>query len=117
MVLLNTHTTDAASAVIIYALPTIHLANQYRAAVRTFAANKTARGTLMPAKVEFTKLAPQMMIVSSRGPALAGGGAIIKPDITAPGVDIFAAWSPAADPQDPLAWRYLSGRPGWHETR
>ena len=31
------------------------------------------------------------------GPALAGGGDLLKPDITAPGVDVIAAVSPAGD--------------------
>ena len=31
---------------------------------------------------------------SSRGPALAGGGDLLKPDITAPGVDVIAAVAP-----------------------
>ena len=31
------------------------------------------------------------------GPALAGGGDLLKPDITAPGVDVIAAVSPAGN--------------------
>ncbi len=38
-----------------------------------------------------------MAAFSSRGPALAGGGDLLKPDITAPGVDVIAAVSPAGD--------------------
>ena len=33
----------------------------------------------------------------SAGPAIAGGGDLLKPDITAPGVDVIAAVSPAGD--------------------
>ena len=40
---------------------------------------------------------PQMAAFSSRGPALAGGGDLLKPDITAPGVDVIAAVSPPGD--------------------
>ena len=46
-----------------------------------------------PGQVE----APAMAAFSSNGPALAGGGDLLKPDITAPGVDVIAAVSPAAD--------------------
>ena len=35
-----------------------------------------------------------MAAFSSAGPALAGGGDLLKPDITAPGVDVVAAVSP-----------------------
>ena len=38
-----------------------------------------------------------MAAFSSNGPALAGGGDLLKPDITAPGVDVIAAVSPAGD--------------------
>jgi subtilisin family serine protease len=34
---------------------------------------------------------------SSAGPALSGGGDLLKPDITAPGVDVIAAVSPVGD--------------------
>jgi hypothetical protein len=40
--------------------------------------------------------APTMAGFSSFGPALAGGGDLLKPDITAPGVSVIAAVSPAA---------------------
>ncbi|MGB7449912.1 MAG: cell wall-binding repeat-containing protein [Ornithinimicrobium sp.] len=42
------------------------------------------------------KVAPEMAGFSSYGPALAGGGDLLKPDITAPGVDVIAAVAPPA---------------------
>ena len=42
--------------------------------------------------------APEMAGFSSYGPAIAGGGDLLKPDITAPGVDVIASVSPAGDP-------------------
>ena len=39
-------------------------------------------------------VAPAMAGFSSFGPALAGGGDLLKPDITAPGVDVIASVAP-----------------------
>jgi subtilisin family serine protease len=43
---------------------------------------------------QVTAKAPQMADFSSAGPAEAGGGDLLKPDITAPGVDVIAAVAP-----------------------
>ena len=37
--------------------------------------------------------APEVAAFSSRGPALAGGGDLLKPDILAPGVDVYSTRS------------------------
>ncbi|KAJ8900169.1 hypothetical protein K2173_024809 [Erythroxylum novogranatense] len=42
-------------------------------------------------------LAPKLAVFSSRGPSLPGPE-VIKPDVTAPGVNILAAWPPATSP-------------------
>ena len=41
---------------------------------------------------------PDIAAFSSRGPILAGGGDILKPDIAAPGVDVLAAVAPPGNP-------------------
>ncbi len=55
-----------------------------------------ATGTILEA-TPTTAIAPAMAPFSSRGPALAGAGDQLSPDITAPGVDVLAAVSPAGN--------------------
>ena len=69
--------------------PTVHLPAEDREAVLAAAdAGKTAR--LQVAETR-TAIAPQVAGFSSRGPMLADGSDVVKPDITAPGVGIVAA--------------------------
>ena len=42
--------------------------------------------------------APTSVAFSSQGPAIAGGGDLLKPDITAPGDEILAGYMPSANP-------------------
>ncbi|KAI3886988.1 hypothetical protein MKX03_022781, partial [Papaver bracteatum] len=55
----------------------------------------TARGGSATIKIGATIQAPKMAVFSSRGPNPIAPD-IIKPDITAPGVNILAAWPPAS---------------------
>ena len=87
-------------------VPTVHLANTDRAAVFAYAATPGATASLGQGTQVAGALAPDVASFSSRGPALAGGGDLLKPDIMAPGVDILAAVSPAASGRD---WDFLSG--------
>ena len=86
-------------------VPTVHLQNTDRAAVRAYADTPGATATISAGVVTQVQ-APLMASFSSRGPLLAGNGDLLKPDITAPGVDVLAAYSPVATGRD---FEFLSG--------
>ena len=44
--------------------------------------------------ISYNNPAPRIADFSSDGPLTAGGGDILKPDVTAPGVDVLAAVAP-----------------------
>ena len=76
-------------------VPTIHVDEVAGAAVKAYVtsagASATATiGAVSPAPVA----APKMAAFSSRGPLLGTSGNLLKPDVTAPGVDVLAAVSP-----------------------
>lgn len=78
------------------AVPTVQVSNTDGAAIKNFVqANAGAKGTINPAVIG-TKPAPIMADFSSRGPN-AGDSNVLKPDLTAPGVDIIAQVTPAQD--------------------
>lgn len=77
-----------------HAVPTVHLQNTDRAAVKAYAATAGAKATINKATLTFTSPAPYTASFSSRGPLVAGGGDLLKPDLIAPGQDILAAVSP-----------------------
>ena len=76
-------------------VPTVHLQNTDAAAIKTYAATAGATATINDSQLTFSAPAPQIAAFSSRGPLRAGGGDLLKPDVTAPGQDIVAAYSPA----------------------
>src|SRR5262249_12023931 len=79
-------------------VPTIHVSHGDRAPVLAYIPWAGAGATAsLSAATQIKVEAPAMASFSSRGPARAGGGDLLKPDITAPGVDVIAAVSPAGD--------------------
>ena len=75
-------------------LPTVHLQNTERAAVKAYAATPGATATINKAQIVLNAAAPFTASFSSRGPLRAGNGDLLKPDLIAPGQDILAAVAP-----------------------
>ncbi|WP_249714564.1 S8 family peptidase [Rhizomonospora bruguierae] len=74
-------------------VPSVHVDQAAGLAIKAYAATAGATAALS-ASVSGTAQAPEMAAFSSAGPALAGDGNLLKPDITAPGADVIAAVAP-----------------------
>ncbi|WP_166408834.1 S8 family serine peptidase [Labedella phragmitis] len=107
MVLVNTSpdSTDLDA----HSVPTIHVDSAARDALVAYTATDGATATLENGNTagEAPAPTPQVAGFSSRGPVLADGSDLIKPDVAAPGVNILAATA-NADEADPT-WGYMSG--------
>ena len=81
-----------------HVIPAVHLPDTAREAVREYAAEDGATARILAgvAKGSKTKV-PEVVSFSSRGPSLGGDGDILKPDISAPGVDVIAAVAPPSN--------------------
>ncbi|HCT75942.1 MAG TPA: hypothetical protein DGT23_04985 [Micromonosporaceae bacterium] len=77
-------------------IPTVHLQSAAGLAIKAYAAGAGATASLSVGAATVGR-APNVASFSSAGPALSAGGDLLKPDITAPGVDVIAAVSPAGD--------------------
>ncbi|MGE5262939.1 MAG: S8 family serine peptidase, partial [Acidobacteriota bacterium] len=92
MILLNTSPNSLNAD--FHFVPTVHLADTDRAAVKAYAATAGATATINKATIVYNAPAPFTASFSSRGPLRAGGGDLLKPDLIAPGQDILAAVAP-----------------------
>lgn len=76
-------------------LPHVHLTVAHRETVIAYTLASAAGGataTIQAATIKLGETAPAMADFSSRGPIPVANGVVMKPDITAPGVDVHAAY-------------------------
>ncbi|MEX0160059.1 MULTISPECIES: S8 family peptidase [unclassified Microbacterium] len=92
-----------------HAVPTVHLASVHRAAVLAYVQGGVDRPITLVGEntTGVVTPVPQIAGFSSRGPMLADGSDIMKPDIAAPGVAILAATQNA--PGEAPTFGILSG--------
>ncbi|MDJ0376159.1 S8 family serine peptidase [Cryobacterium sp. PH31-L1] len=91
-----------------HTVPTIHLDSPYWEATFAYAGSAAASVIFTDGNTtSYTPPTPQVAGFSSRGPVLADGSDILKPDVTAPGVAILAD-GPNAEGGEPT-WQFLSG--------
>ncbi|HCT77593.1 MAG TPA: hypothetical protein DGT23_13585 [Micromonosporaceae bacterium] len=92
MILANTSDAQSINGDLHY-VPTVHFNATVGNAIKAYAAN--AGATAAMSVVDTSPVtAPAMAGFSSYGPAKAGAGDLLKPDITGPGVDVIAAVAP-----------------------
>jgi hypothetical protein len=95
MILLNV--TPGSVNADLHFVPTVHLGDTARAAVKTYAAGVNPTAVINQSTLVYDVPAPFTASFSSRGPLTAGGGDLLKPDLIAPGQDIVAAVAPPAN--------------------
>ena len=78
-------------------VPTIHVTPADGAAIKAYAAGANPTGRLAAAVILPVGAPAAVASFSSRGPVLAAGGDLLKPDLSAPGVDVMAAVAPGGN--------------------
>jgi hypothetical protein len=95
MVLMNVPGGRTDQFFVDFGLPYVHVTSAQRDTVLQYvqSSNSAATATLNPAKAKLGQTAPAMAEFSSRGPIPTANAVVLKPDVTAPGVNVFAAYS------------------------
>jgi hypothetical protein len=106
MILANTSANSLNADV--HFVPTVHVDHVAGAAIKTYVkSTDAASAQLSEGVIGAGAVAPKVASFSSRGPALAGSGDLLKPDLMGPGVDVLAAVAP---PQNSgRDWDFYSG--------
>jgi hypothetical protein len=81
----------------LHSVPTVHVDDVDGAVIRAYAQTAGATAEIFPSYDASPAPAPEIAAFSSRGPLQAGSGDILKPDVSAPGVDILAAVAPPSN--------------------
>ncbi|CBI38832.3 unnamed protein product, partial [Vitis vinifera] len=97
MLLLNTASQGEEIRVDPHVLPASALGASASISIRNYTSSGNPTASIVFKGTVFGKPAPVMASFSSRGPALKEPY-VIKPDVTAPGVNILAAWPPTVSP-------------------
>lgn len=109
MILVNTSPSSINAD--LHHVPTVHLAHTDRPAIKAYAGGASPTATIHPAELGYDAVpSPVTALFSSRGPLLAGGGDVLKPDVIAPGQDIIAAVAPPGN--QGLSFNVYSGTSG-----
>ena len=102
-----TNTTPNSLNADVHFVPTVHVDNVAGAAIKAYVSSiPDPTASLSAGTATLGVKAPQVAAFSSRGPAVAADGDLLKPDIMAPGVDVLAGFSPANGGRD---YDFLSG--------
>ncbi|MEP7089447.1 MAG: S8 family serine peptidase, partial [Nocardioidaceae bacterium] len=118
----------------LHAVPTVHLAVSGAAVLERYVRRAGVRATAsLDPTVQDGRGVPALAGFSARGPAVASGGDVLKPDLAAPGVGVLGAVAPPSD--GGRSWDLVSGtsasaphvaglaafvagvRPGWSPAR
>ncbi|MCV2370554.1 S8 family serine peptidase [Roseateles oligotrophus] len=96
-----------------HSIPSVHISAADGALVKTYAAAATPTAAITKFFIGTTP-APKMAGFSSRGPNRFDGN-VLKPDLTAPGVDVVASVTPGATEAEKLAIESgaAAGLPAW----
>jgi subtilisin family serine protease len=96
MILYNDPAGATNTLALFHSVPSVHVVAASGLAIKAYIASEGASATasIEQATVIFNEPAPFTASFSSRGPLLAGGGDLLKPDLIAPGQDILAAVAP-----------------------
>ena len=114
LVLMNDVGNGASTIVERHSVPTVHVSNADGNVIveyvggREYNPDAMLELTAWEYKSGLEVTAPAMASFSSRGPALMAQGDILKPDITAPGVDVLASLAPY-DPNYGQMYGFLAG--------
>lgn len=104
MVLVNV--SDSGLNADLHALPAVHLPHTERDRLLAYVDTEEPTGRILPTNEGTTTRVPEVAGFSSRGPSLAAASDLLKPDVSAPGVDVLAAYSPDEAGED---FAYASG--------
>jgi subtilisin family serine protease len=80
----------------LHAIPSVHIGDEaYEPLLGYVSGDPNPTGQILPlAPGESDTVVPEVADFSSRGPSTTTGGDVLKPDISAPGVDVLAAVAP-----------------------